>query len=236
MTHANPDERQDHLNDFVHFLIGERQLGQFTAMPGEIVRYDAATRRAVVRGAIDQAWTPKGGERQFRPRPLVRNVPVLHPYGGGYRLHFPLLPGDPVLLVYSCRSLKDWKKTHRRGPTTPSGVMLEMDAIAIPGFGPAVPDPPAASGMVLQTADGEVYLSISGGGITLSLPAEEGRDEKHRTTVTVSSGTIELSTPPGEDDEDDERPTITISDGDIKICAPKGSITLESENQSQTLN
>ena len=82
-------------------------------------------------------------------RPVISNVPVLFPASGfmdrmgGFLQSFPLMPGDPVLLVFSMRGLARWKLTNGRlsiGDMAPipdvDSMLSERDAIAIPGFGP----------------------------------------------------------------------------------------------------
>ena len=123
-------------------------LGLYTAMPGEIVAYDAATRRADVRGAL-AVMVKNGRLEEPVDRPVISNVPVLFPASGfmdrmgGFLMSFPLKAGDSVLLLFSMRGLAQWKLTNGRLAVADKApipdvdsFLAERDAIAIPGFGP----------------------------------------------------------------------------------------------------
>ena len=97
-----------------------------------MVSYDAATRRAKVKAAIQMI----GADENPVERPVVANVPVLFPGAGRSAFTFPLEAGDPVLLVYSQRGLRDFKKTHAMSSPGVESFFSYRDAIAIPGFGP----------------------------------------------------------------------------------------------------
>jgi hypothetical protein len=62
----------------------------FTSLPGRILTYDPATKLADVEVAVHDG----------DPLPPQSNVPVKFPRGGGYRLVWPLSPGDEVTLVF----------------------------------------------------------------------------------------------------------------------------------------
>ena len=66
--------------------------------------------------------------------PILEDVPVLFPAGGGGLFSFPLKVGDDVLLVFCKESIGSWKVSNSGQETTPevfSNFML-ANAIAIP--------------------------------------------------------------------------------------------------------
>ncbi len=134
-----------------------------TCLPGLVVSYDAATRRAKVQAALQMV----GADGNPVDRPAVANVPVVFPSGGGFSLVFPLEAGDPVLLVYSQRGLRDFKKTHAMSQPGVESFFSYRDAIAIPGFG-ALSTIPAVPGAVsLQADDGSTYVSLGPDGVAI---------------------------------------------------------------------
>ena len=76
-----------------------------TGTVGSIVAYDAATQRADVQVVVRSRF--EDGE-SLRP-PVLVDVPVRFPCGGGYALTFPLVAGDFVWLDFGERSLDEWK-------------------------------------------------------------------------------------------------------------------------------
>lgn len=131
MTSQNPDIDYTHLPAAMRFTLRQLLKGVNTCLPGVVVRYDAPSRRASVQPAVALLTT----DGQLIDRPVVADVPVLFPSGGGFALSFPLAPGDPVLLVYSQRGIGGWKRGYRKAAPDPESFFSERDAIAIPGFG-----------------------------------------------------------------------------------------------------
>ena len=150
-------------------VLHQFMLGLNTAMPGEVVRYDAATRRADVRGQL-AVILDDGAQIN---RPVISNVPVVFPVAADFAMTFPLAAGDSVLLVFSMRGLSRWKATHGMAAPDTEGMLSHQDAIAIPGFGPAGAHEPDiritsdADGLTVQREDGERVRFNAGGGITI---------------------------------------------------------------------
>ena len=152
-TSLNPDIDYTHLPGAFRFALRQLLKGVNTCLPGEVLTYDAGRQRASVRPAVSLLTT----DGQTLVRPTVADVPVLFPSGGGFALTFPLMPGDPVLLVYSQRGIGGWKRNYRQAPPDPESFFSERDAIAIPGFGPPGVEPSDrievdSSGIIIKSA------------------------------------------------------------------------------------
>lgn len=76
-------------------------------LPGKIVSYNAENQYADVQIQLLKKYTDFSTE----PHPVIPNVPVRHPRaaGGNAFIHMPVAVGDDVLLVFSQRSLDNWK-------------------------------------------------------------------------------------------------------------------------------
>ena len=131
MTSMNRDTDYANMAQAIRFAIRQSLKDMYTCMPGIVESYDAETRRAVVKGALNIVTTKK----EEIEREAIHNVPVMFPSGGGFTMTFPLEPGDAVLLLYSQRGLAKWKKTLGVAAPDTIGFFSEKDAIAIPGFG-----------------------------------------------------------------------------------------------------
>ncbi len=128
----NRDTDYANMAQAIRFAIRQSLKDLYTCMPGIVESYDAETRRAVVKGALNIVTTKK----EEIEREAIHNVPVLFPWGGKSAFTFPLEPGDAVLLLYSQRGLANWKKTLAVATPDTIGFFSEKDAFAIPGFGP----------------------------------------------------------------------------------------------------
>lgn len=134
------------LENVLELAVSE-QLGELhTAMPAVVESYDPAKQTITARPALKRKYS----DDSVVERPLIPNVPVAFPRGGGASLTFPLKKGDSVLLVFSMRSLDVWKaKGGVVDPQDPRRFNI-TDAIAIPGAYPGVKPAPRASGSNLR--------------------------------------------------------------------------------------
>lgn len=77
-------------------------------LPGLIHSYDALTQQAHVQPLLKEAFLDEDGNRQLEALPIITNVPVMFPSGGGYRITFPVVSGDTCLLIFSASSMDRW--------------------------------------------------------------------------------------------------------------------------------
>lgn len=85
-----------------------------TALPGIVESFDAATQLATVQPAIRRIFITREGDREIlvpSDLPLLINVPVIFPRGGGFSLTFPVAKGDECLLVFCERAIDSWHQT-----------------------------------------------------------------------------------------------------------------------------
>lgn len=98
-----------------------------TSLPGIVVSYNAATKTAVVEVAVHNG----------RPEPPLPDVPIKFPRGGGYRLVWPIAPGDEVTLIFygldpsrfrasGVQSLANILRRHGRYPVALPGSESEL--------------------------------------------------------------------------------------------------------------
>ena len=89
----------------------------YTAAPGVVV----AVRNNLEELSVDVQPTVNilNKDKTTKERPVVLNVPVQMPSSSTAALTFPINVGDPVLLIYSMRSLDNWKRGEGK-PSVPS--------------------------------------------------------------------------------------------------------------------
>lgn len=99
------------------------------ALPAVVVSYNAE-RQTIVAQVQIRARFEDGAEAEL---PQLVDVPVHYPAGGGYVVSFPLAGGDPVLLLFSDRSLDEWKASGAMATPASTRKHQLTDAIAVPG-------------------------------------------------------------------------------------------------------
>lgn len=75
--------------------------GMHIALPGKVVSYDASKQTASVDCAVKLPLRGEFGEVVYESLPTFPDVPIAWHGGGGFFFSMPLVPGDPVLLVFS---------------------------------------------------------------------------------------------------------------------------------------
>jgi len=118
-----------------------------TCYPGEIVEFDPVTQFATVRVAIEQyfKWLGKEEEEYTKvPKPLIYDVPVQFPFGGGYSITMPVKSGDSCLVIFAQRGIDHWLydglmeagKLDNRPSPQHLRYYNHTDALCIVGFNP----------------------------------------------------------------------------------------------------
>lgn len=141
-------------------LAVSEQLGEtHTAIPAVVESYDPAKQTITARPALKRKYA----DGSVVERPLIPNVPVAFPRGGGASMTFPLKKGDSVFLVFSMRSLDVWKsKGGVVDPQDPRRFNV-TDAIAIPGVYPGNNPAPRASSSNLRIEIGDAEIEMQPG-------------------------------------------------------------------------
>ena len=78
------------------------------ALPGVIQSFDPDTVTAVVQPAIRYIERDNDGNKATKDYPLLVDVPVVFPRGGGCTLTFPVKEGDECLVIFADRCIDFW--------------------------------------------------------------------------------------------------------------------------------
>lgn len=137
-------------------------------LPAQVVSYDDASNRAVVKPLIMVGTT----DGQKISRGSIPNIPVFRFGGGGFFMRFPIKPGDfgwlkandrDVSLMFQRGGREDWPNTERLHSF--SDAMFFPDTIkdwAIDGEN--------VDALVLQSIDGSVCISLHAGEVRIKAP------------------------------------------------------------------
>src|ERR1700679_994943 len=125
------------ISEVIKLHIDRVLLDLNVCLPGKIVSYNSSTQYANVQIQLYQEFTDGSA---IAPA-VIPNVPVRWPRanGGKIFMHFPLSPGDDVMLVFSQRSLDNWKTNGGMNRPADDRKHHATDAYAIVG-GSALPD------------------------------------------------------------------------------------------------
>lgn len=125
-------------------LIKKDRENLHTSLPGEIVEYDHAKRKAKVKPLIK--FQKRDGT--FLEYPIITGVPVVFPCSSTASIIFPIKRGDKCLLVFAERSIDEWLFDGRDMEPTIPRLHSISDCVAIPGLQPFTQSNPAEEGNV----------------------------------------------------------------------------------------
>lgn len=169
------------------------------ALPGIIQSFDAETITCTVQPAIKGVISDAQGRAQSVALPLLVDVPVIFPRGGGVTLTFPVSAGDECLVVFGDRCIDFWWQNGGVQETIDPRQHDLSDAFAFVG-----PQSQAKkiSGISLHAAqlrsdDGAAFVEVAAGhAITVNTPgtlkatAQGGVDVTAPTIVLNGNVTI----------------------------------------------
>ena len=182
MSNIDPEINYEDLSTVLGFVFEQMLKGIWTVAPGVIDSYNASTKRARVRPALRTLLTNGESESQ----PVIVNVPVVHPSGGGFVVHLPVRRGDAVLMAFSRRGLSRFKQTFAEVDPDDEGFFSIKDACVIPGFGSLGITPATANGVSMQTEDGSNHIYVENGSVVVTSTGD--------VTVNASSTEINAAT------------------------------------------
>ncbi|MCP4481424.1 MAG: hypothetical protein GY817_01160 [bacterium] len=128
VKNENPD-----LYMLMNRIISMRLASLNTVMPAIIDKFDAENKTCDVTPVFKKKYINEDNALQL---PVIQNVPIVFPQTSNSIISLPMKRGDSVLLVFSQRSLEDWKT--KGGILEPADKRKHNinDAIAIPGVFP----------------------------------------------------------------------------------------------------
>jgi hypothetical protein len=171
------------------------------ALPGRIESYDATKQRANIRLQLSYYKPTTDGQQIAVEHPIVQNVPICFPQGGGYFLSFPMQKGDPVMVVFCDVAIGAWLS--KGEPCEPGIGKMHGLAGAV-----AFPDGPQPSKTPLQSAGGSnmrigkdgtdsAQIEMTSTEIHLGVGASKGvaRNGDHTDCGTLSGTVLVAGTP-----------------------------------------
>jgi len=135
-----------------------------------------------VRPSVNRLYND--GEERLKP--VIHNVPVVFPSGGGGIISFPLSVGDTVLLVFGREDISNFLKDKRLGRPATQRKFSINDAIAIPCLTPFSD--------TLNPSKDKVELKYKGS--VVSIDNEGNVEVKSQSKVSVDAiGEVRVKSP-----------------------------------------
>ena len=166
-----------------------RQAEMWTALPGIVQSFDPAAMTVSVQPAVAGRISDEAGKAASVDLPILPDVPVVFPGGGGFALTFPVAAGDECLVVFASRCIDAWWQSGGVGEPMEPRMHDLSDGFALVGVRsqPHRLSPAVHTGNTqLRADDGSAYVEITpGGAVTAVGPSSVTRPATAGCTVTV---------------------------------------------------
>lgn len=172
-------------DEVLNQVISARFEGVHTCLPATVQSYDHRRRKASVQPMIQKAYLSGKNESL----PVLSDVPVVWPAGGGGVFTFPLRRGDGILLVFSERNLENYLESGRNSPPKDGRKFDLSDAIAIPGLYDFTKTSPVTDADAAVLTFGGATIKLKGGKLALGNAELELLDILSQTLNFIATGT-----------------------------------------------
>lgn len=162
------------------------QASMWTALPGIIESFDPAKMTVRVQPAIKARVFSSDGNPPLPgavfdaddwwtiPLPILVDVPVVFPGGGGFTMTFPIAPGDEAVVVFASRSIDNWWYQGGIQPQSLLAMHDLSDGFAFVGvrsqprkLSPAV----STNSVAIRSDDNSVHIKVASGEVEIIAPA-----------------------------------------------------------------
>lgn len=144
----------------------------WSAMPAIITKVNLAKMTIECQPAIKGSIEHEDGSIESVNLPVLVDVPVVFPSGGGFSITIPLAVGDEVLVVFGARCIDSWWQSG--GVQKPAEARMHdlSDGFAIPGprSQPNVLPSVSATDLTIRNEAGTQFISLKPNG-TISIKA-----------------------------------------------------------------
>jgi len=157
-------------DEIVEVALAWFQRDLHTALPGRVVKYNAAEKTANIEVQVKRLlYFPDGSVDTSRTEafPILPRVPVGQPAGGGYFMHMPVAVGDFVWVHVAERSLDRYRRYGRADAPADERLHHLQHAFAYPMFDPA------KMRTVADFVENKLVIGKAGGGPVIAV------DENH---------------------------------------------------------
>lgn len=187
------------LSDLVKRTVRKAMEETRVSMPARVLSYDAGSRLARVQ-VLQSELTADG---KTVSQPVITDVPVFMPIGGGAAVTFPIAAGDEGVVWFADQDIGGWVAAGSGSPDSGRRHAL-TDAMFMPARGRGEAD---ADNLVITFGGATITIQPSGqvdidspAGITLtaasgaSMNGDLSVDGQITATGEITSGTVELTT------------------------------------------
>ncbi len=189
---VNRLELLDDPQEAIRLAIEDVQSTMWMALPAYITEVNLEAQTISAQPTIRGEVTDVQGNISQVDLPLLVNVPICFPRGGGYAITFPLQVNDEVLIVFASRCIDGWWQSGGI-QTAPEFRMHDLSdgfAVLAPTSQPFRLDNVSDNSLQIRNLDGTKYIEISEEMITVQSNSDVNVTAENITANASDSVTI----------------------------------------------
>jgi hypothetical protein len=186
------EERLDDPEEALRLAMENQQAGMWTALPGIVTAVDLAAQTCSVQPAIQGVVRSPNETSANVNLPLLVDVPICWPRGGGFAITFPIKAGDEVLVVFASRCIDSWWQQGGVGAQAEARMHDLSDGFAIlaPTSQPRKLANVSTDNLEIRLDDGSAVIQLAADGVVyVNAP---GGFNVSAPTVSIDSPDITL--------------------------------------------
>lgn len=194
-------ERFNDPEETIRAAIEQHMSRVWTSAPVRVVSYDAGKQTVSLQVTTKAFIKQEDGSQKAVDIPVLQDVRVQFPAGGGQTMTFPIAAGDEGLAVFATRSPDGWQQSGSDTAPPDASVSSLSNAFFIPGVksDPKALSDVSTSAAEIRSDDGNTKISISGaGGVGVQTDKSVGISAAGGVTIgtgageTVVTGTVRI--------------------------------------------
>lgn len=195
------------LEEVITDAITHRLAEVHTAIPCRVEAYNATAQTVDCKPMLKRRVPTEDGPGPLESLPVLPDVPVAFPRGGGFFMSFPLAKGDFVFVVFAERSIGEWRGKGAEVDPVDTRMHPLDGAVAIPAVYPQddAIDSPSTSVVEIGGANSAVRLEVhtdkivvGGSSDAAALASKvDALEAAFNTHIHTTTATIQATTTPG---------------------------------------
>ena len=189
-------ERFDDPEETIRAAIEQHMARVWTSAPARVVAYDAAKQTVSLQVTQKAFVKQPDGSVKAMTIPVLQDIRVQFPAGGGQSITFPIAVGDEGMATFTTRSPDGWQQSGQESAPPDAFVSNLSNAFFQPGLKPDTKVLPNVSTTETQirSDDGNTTIGISGGGgVSVNTDKAVAISAAQGVTMTGGAGNINFN-------------------------------------------
>lgn len=188
-------ERFEDREEAIRSAFDNLMAGHFVSLVG-IVNEDSDGHTVKVQPSVKAQKTDQHGKTEWQDYPLLQDVPLHFPSGGGTHMTFPVKKGDEVLVVFASRHIDAWQQSGGVQKPVSTRMHSLSDGFAFAGFrsNPKKLQNVSTTAAEMRSTDGNTKVSLDpAAGVSVSTNKAVSVNAAEGVAINGGAGNVTMT-------------------------------------------